>query len=264
MTDPRRTRGFTLIELLVVIAIIAILGAILFPVFSRVREKARATACLSNCKQLGTAVLMYVQDYDEVYPVYGYNPENRMLVSNFDGGFKRTVVAWPSQIQPYIKNWGVFVCPSDTAPSYSRTNEATAAAPLSYACNGDLFRQWDLGAGLIDRGMTIAAVEEPASVYMLADCADGIGWGTWVSESGTPSVMRSAYARAAAAKRDADNVPVPDRCYDADTRHSGGEYMIYADGHVKWLNARAYRHAYTYARFPGGVPSRWLAEVGRQ
>ena len=79
----RTRRGFTLIELLVVIAIIAILAAILFPVFAQAREKARNAACLSNCKQLGTAVMLYVQDYDEVYPVHGYNGNNRMLVTNY-------------------------------------------------------------------------------------------------------------------------------------------------------------------------------------
>lgn len=85
-------RGFTLIELLVVIAIIAILAAILFPVFARAREKARQTSCLSNIKQIGLALMMYSEDYDERYPCTGG--------------------AWWSPLMPYVKNAQVFRCPS--------------------------------------------------------------------------------------------------------------------------------------------------------
>ena len=100
LTLRRSPRGFTLIELLVVIAIIAILAAILFPVFAQAREKARQSACLSNMKQIGTAVLMYTQDYDE------------SIVPSQNGISGVNLVSWPTIIQPYIKNAGVFVCPS--------------------------------------------------------------------------------------------------------------------------------------------------------
>lgn len=99
--QKRHQLGFTLIELLVVIAIIAILAAILFPVFAKAREKARQTSCASNEKQLGNALLMYIQDYDEMVPlVYNDNagPENR--------------VVWVEIVQPYTKNLDVFRCPS--------------------------------------------------------------------------------------------------------------------------------------------------------
>jgi len=92
-----RRKGFTLIELLVVIAIIAILAAILFPVFARAREKARQTSCLSNLKQLGTAWKMYIQDYDSRIPDYYYG----------GSGYIQTF------IQPYVKNAQIMVCPSD-------------------------------------------------------------------------------------------------------------------------------------------------------
>src|ERR1700753_1197036 len=99
MLNRNRRQGFTLIELLVVIAIIAILAAILFPVFAKAREKARQTACLSNEKQLGTAVMMYCQDFDEHLP------------SVWDANDHLT---WADEIYPYVKSLGAFVCPSNT------------------------------------------------------------------------------------------------------------------------------------------------------
>src|SRR5438309_7840989 len=93
-----RASGFTLIELLVVIAIIAILAAILFPVFAQAREKARQAACLSNCKQMALGVMQYTQDYDELLPVIGDNGQCRGR--------------WQWQIFPYVKNGQVFTCPN--------------------------------------------------------------------------------------------------------------------------------------------------------
>ena len=101
-------RGFTLIELLVVIAIIAILAAILFPVFARAREKARQTSCLSNLKQLGIGWMMYVQDYDEMCPaVYFRPPSGTVYYFNY--------------LEPYLKNTDVLLCPSmDARYGYNR------------------------------------------------------------------------------------------------------------------------------------------------
>jgi prepilin-type N-terminal cleavage/methylation domain-containing protein len=98
-----KRRGFTLIELLVVIAIIAILAAILFPVFAQAREAARKTSCLSNTKQFGTAVMMYVQDYDELYPLSIY-PE-------FSSGSMRAFSVFDA-VLPYAKNVQIMQCPS--------------------------------------------------------------------------------------------------------------------------------------------------------
>src|SRR5882757_5192224 len=110
----RRKHAFTLIELLVVIAIIAILAAILFPVFAQAREKARQIACLSNMKQIGTAAIMYAQDYDEIMPETGWqgpcsDPKTGVANDTFFSG----VYAFPIAEQPYIKNRQVLVCPSD-------------------------------------------------------------------------------------------------------------------------------------------------------
>ncbi len=107
-------RGFTLIELLVVIAIIAILAAILFPVFARARENARRASCSSNMKQIGLGVLQYAQDYDEKYPIFevGYMPgEEPYLDAN------GVSIDWSLAIQPYTKSMQVLACPSDTRSS---------------------------------------------------------------------------------------------------------------------------------------------------
>lgn len=146
-----KRRAFTLIELLVVIAIIAILAAILFPVFAQAREAARSTACLSNLKQIGTSVMMYSQDYDEEYAMGTYpgprnwevNPDvdpTKLCLDNFglwkgfnpgDGGapytgcsyggeFYRTLMV--VQLGPYIKNKQVWYCPSDKTRTPSQAN----------------------------------------------------------------------------------------------------------------------------------------------
>ena len=105
----RKRTGFTLIELLVVIAIIAILAAILFPVFAQAREQARMSTCLSNFKQIGTGMMMYLQDWDETYPMnrIAQNPGG----SECNG--KGKMITWKHETQPYIKSTDVFRCPSN-------------------------------------------------------------------------------------------------------------------------------------------------------
>jgi len=100
-------KAFTLIELLVVIAIIAILAAILFPVFAQAREKARQSTCLSNIKQIGLGMIMYIDDYDETFPM-GMINESEAL--NDTSG--RKTITWMYQIHPYVKNTKIFWCPS--------------------------------------------------------------------------------------------------------------------------------------------------------
>ena len=111
-----RKSGFTLIELLVVIAIIAILAAILFPVFAKAREKARQTACLSNLKELALATLMYVQDYDECLPTGNF--QNQYPGDLNDGGQFPGGTHWPC-LQPYIKNTQIMRCPSGDATMFA-------------------------------------------------------------------------------------------------------------------------------------------------
>jgi prepilin-type N-terminal cleavage/methylation domain-containing protein/prepilin-type processing-associated H-X9-DG protein len=110
----RRSTGFTLIELLVVIAIIAILAAILFPVFAQARAKARQTACLSNTKQIGMAMQMYASDWDErmVYArSFGRMWSVEKSWGNGSQGERKDDVEMPDLLQPYAKNQGIFFCP---------------------------------------------------------------------------------------------------------------------------------------------------------
>lgn len=119
----KTTSAFTLIELLVVIAIISILAAMLFPVFSKAREKARATACASNMRQLGMAVMQYTEDYDEFLPIRTYAPGDR------------TSLTWKSEIYPYVKSTRVFQCPSNPRGQQSDYCQSGMQFDLSYGAN---------------------------------------------------------------------------------------------------------------------------------
>lgn len=108
----RRSHGFTLIELLVVIAIIAILAAILFPVFAQARESARKISCLSNAKQIGTAGLMYVQDYDETMMSPAFRRVGNTGPTPYSNYFwSRNWMCWPELVIPYTKNLQIYTCP---------------------------------------------------------------------------------------------------------------------------------------------------------
>ncbi len=195
-------KGFTLIELLVVIAIIAILAAILFPVFARAREKARQTSCLSNLKQLGLGVMMYVQDYDEKYNfAYTINP----------------TVMWPNLLMPYVKNTQLFGCPSDPDP-WNRGG----GLYLSYIPN---YRMFPPGDTAVPTPVKMAALTKPSETIMLAENADG-------STGNLQPDCQYAYGT---------NGPSASSGYNrwarvSLERHNGGSNYAFADGHAKWLN----------------------------
>ena len=143
-------RGFTLIELLVVIAIIAILAAILFPVFAKAREKARQASCVSNQKQIVLAVLQYAQDYDEMLPAY----------YNFEASVPAGARYWQEVIMPYIKNTQVFIC-----PSYTTTNFVN-----SYGCNYNWpFSNFEQSSWPPEHGDTLGTISRPSEIMMFLD-----------------------------------------------------------------------------------------------
>ncbi len=145
---PHTKSAFTLIELLVVIAIIAILAAIIFPVFASAREKARQTVCASNTKQLSLGVLMYAQDYDETLPPTAIASENN------------NGILWPVLLHPYIKNDQVRHCPDDSKGQFN-----------SYGLNEIIFSDLTDPVGLKSLAQTLAAIQTPAETIMMSELA---------------------------------------------------------------------------------------------
>ena len=148
-------RGFTLIELLVVIAIIAILAAILFPVFARAREKARQTSCLSGLKQIALATIMYAQDYDELLPPI-------LLQAGED------LYAVNETISPYVRNDQLWICPTDRVGEVE-TTEVGARMDISYSGNTSTMR-WMLPLyGMTTPPLSLGAIHRPSECALFWD-----------------------------------------------------------------------------------------------
>jgi len=239
-------RGFTLIELLVVIAIIAILAAILFPVFAQARDKARQSAYLSNCKQIGIALQQYIQDYDETMPhasnITGLNTYPDLKANGKTVSFS---LHWQQQLYPYIKNWQIFLCPSDSEPilphpdpSYGGAHPATLS---SYAINM-LLLQTDMTADT-PGSLPLSRLVSPASTYIVADATRDIQFFGYAGSCGAIGISRLNKVRFAASHEDGDVSPcfggTPNPALfagreDSRTRHQGGSTIVFADGHAKW------------------------------
>jgi len=195
-------RGFTLIELLVVIAIIAILAAILFPVYARLKEKARTIACVSNIKQLGIAFHSYLQDWD--YALMPFSGERGLATGQ----------AWTDRLQPYCKNVAIFGCPS-------------SKYRFSYSMNARAGNDVDHG----QNNLTESAIKNPARLVQAFDCfgcdadADHDNRGQddgdcyypqWRPIWNDPSAHRHGLL-----------------LFDPPGRHDGGNNLLFFDGHAK-------------------------------
>ena len=261
---PGKSSGFTLIELLVVIAIISILAGILFPVFAQAREKARQTSCLSNLKQLGTAMMMYTQDYDETFPIG--------LDENWHD-------SWAIQIHPYTRNDGIIRCPSDDDQDLPAWMQGWAGISMSYGANGyigwnGLTQTWGM-QGLITPmaqswltpvTRSLAEVTRPTDTVLLTEKHNGemkrndgtgnptdfyggtftgVDWWNGFTAGEIPDGTRAANDAWPKGPNGAVSV-----------KHTGKANFLFADGHVKALDPKATNPD------PNGRPqdNKWLAE----
>jgi len=223
--QKKDSRGFTLIELLVVIAIIAILAAILFPVFARAREQARKAACMSNLKQIGLAIIQYTQDFDEKYPI-----------ANMGSGLQ-----WYNVLQPYVKSYQVFTCPtagqinlpSSSSRQYSGGYGWNISGTRTFAniANGFGYSNTNWATPNGSGPLTLATVQEPAETIIITDPASN-------------GYKNNAYFAIGYNSR--GYIPVlhggqvgpftGDGTLSAVASGGGGNYL-FADGHAKFLQA---------------------------
>ena len=235
--------GFTLIELLVVIAIIAILAAILFPVFAKVREKARQTACLSNLKQIGLADMQYSQDYDEALIPDYIGPSASWLGY---GGNQR----WQDLMQPYVKSLAVFNCPDDpnSGPAkyqYSNGSEAAPGTswwnPGSYAINNTYWDGSDgvnapsYGAFPGTTPINLARLDHPSTTIHFTEAKSYSPESTG-GQAGAPEI---AWGNQGAADNYVAHMSkyTPPLMGSMEFRHTGGANVEFCDGHAKYQRA---------------------------
>ena len=212
-------KGFTLIELLVVIAIIAILAAILFPVFSRAREKARGASCMSNMKQLALAVIQYTQDYDEKLPIgRSTNGDNPFTFVRYDGVIVRTQGYWWLTIQPYMKNLQIMICPSVGIPrGHPRSGSRTGSYGANY--RGVFGRRFPVHLSSHSQpGELVMITDSRLRASDLAPCAaDASAAACWGYYAVTP--------------------PAWNYWYNVHFRHTDITNAAFADGHAKVINS---------------------------
>lgn len=237
-TATRRQRGgplsrslragkgaFTLIELLVVIAIIAILAAILFPVFAQAREKAREATCMSNLKQIGLGIMQYVSDYDELYPL----TRNNTATVSTGGG---TWSLWKVNTYPYVKSQDVYTCPSGIVATTGKYilpsgQTLTFAENYSYGCNEFICVN---GGATPPVPVSQADLKQISTIALLADDT----YPTW----NNPARVINANIPPEVAP---PNGAIPIAPNPQWARHMGGSIIVYCDGHAKWQSQAALR-----------------------
>jgi len=229
MTRIKETnKGFTLIELLVVVAIIAVLAAILFPVFARARENARRASCLSNLKQVGLGIMMYVQDYDEKYPMQIYYPSFSDSATPVAGKYLQTqagtpgaffeigdtnsgvldhYITWMDLVYPYVKSVQVFKCPSSTDAEYYP----------DYMFNGAFGGMRKNYYGVTSSPTSMASIDRASTTVMMWETGQESNNITYEPKYGNLGVASSIT-----------------RWPNIHKNHLEGMNMIYGDGHAKW------------------------------
>jgi prepilin-type N-terminal cleavage/methylation domain-containing protein/prepilin-type processing-associated H-X9-DG protein len=243
MRSKSRPAGFTLIELLVVIAILAILAAILFPVFAQAREKARTTTCVSNCRQIATALMMYAQDFDENLPGFPDPRQNPLFIAGWSWQMIIPVM------DPYLKNRGVWLCPSaSNSANAGPSNNPSDRTRISLGYNEYLYNTAHGQAPFFDGGWNNLAklASTQAGVANIAVMADSVLAGIfqdWTNYDGiffadeprTFGLARLKYANSWTGSNPArPNAP----------RHNFGASVIFADGHAKFIPGGRIRGGY--------------------
>ena len=201
-----KSRAFTLIELLVVIAIIAILAAILFPVFAQAKAAAKQTACLSNQKQIATAVNLYLADYDD--KLFFFPRTNNPSVSRtglvMASSAEVSKAIWYNAILPYTGSKDMFACPSDATPTVSNDANGNPTIRRSYI------------ATRAAEALSLSQIEFPASTIVISEKRSDVG-DNWIE----------------ATAGDLNYDPITKSCPVSATRHSDGLNVAFADGHAK-------------------------------
>lgn len=259
-----KRRAFTLIELLVVIAIIAILAAILFPVFAQARSKARQTACLSNIKQIGTGLMMYTQDYDEILPGNSTLGSNGVTdprwpdaatahsagmgeafgwMQPYDPANPGTHRIWARDVQPYIKNRQIFRCPQAKPRSSDGACNAAAAgsSPAGGICevqgaNAAVAGNGNILLNGIPSNRSLAVIPAPADIIFAHEVRNFFRAAQekprMVLSTGLYSGFTSQYY---------------------DSTHNGGANLLFCDGHAKWQKRNSIRFAQFGAKVGTGA-----------
>jgi prepilin-type N-terminal cleavage/methylation domain-containing protein/prepilin-type processing-associated H-X9-DG protein len=265
--EPEFSRaGFTLIEILVVIAIIALLAAILFPVFARARENARRTSCLSNMKQIGLGMLQYAQDYDERY--YGATRASDALAAFPQGsGTVGSGIGWAGSIYSYVKNAQVYKCPDDTNLSsganvpvsyaFNHYAAATTLAAHQYPALGILFTE--ISGSLVnvtdplEAGSAIYSATDNGQILLWTDSTGKTRCCKTSSLSGDEVVYHTRGAGVLDKQKgrmDDSDEPGPQ---PTQPRHFDGANYAFMDGHAKWLRPESVRSfTYSYGLLPAG------------
>lgn len=210
--QKKALRGFTLIELLVVIAIIAILAAILFPVFAQAKAAAKKSACLSNTKQIGVGLYLYLNDFDDSLPMANYptwTTGQPTTVFAFHNGAGISELAWADLLQPYTKNLPIFKCPVDETQVKTATGTPIPGAKLSYALNYYFYRRPGGISNFAITGGNMSEMTAPASKIFIAET------GVNPATGAQAEIVR------------------PDRFWGF-TRHSNGSNYVMADTHAKF------------------------------